>query len=84
MRNPIRRSSILLLPVLLTGLLFVPRSAMADANNDARLSIVRDALVAAENGRLDPSTLRALADHPLASWIDFAQTTWANLWEDAC
>ena len=73
MRNPIRRPSIFLLPVLLLVLLLAPRSALADADNDTRLPAVRDALQAAENGRLDASALRALADHPLASWIEYAQ-----------
>jgi soluble lytic murein transglycosylase len=72
MRNPIRRLSIFLLPILL-ALLFTPRSAVADASGDTRLPAVREALQAAEGGRLDPAVFRSLANHPLASWIEYAQ-----------
>lgn len=73
MQNPIRRLSIFLLPVLMILLLAPRASAVADRNDDARLPAVRDALQAAESGRLDPLALRALADHPLVSWIEYAQ-----------
>ena len=72
MQSPIRRRPIFLLPALLL-LLLVPRMAAAEPATDPRLPAVRDALQAAESGRLDPSALRSLADHPLASWIEYAQ-----------
>jgi soluble lytic murein transglycosylase len=59
------------LPILLALLLAAPLAAAP--NDDARLPAVRDALQAAESGRLDASTSRYLADHPLASWIEYAQ-----------
>jgi soluble lytic murein transglycosylase len=61
------------LPILLFVLLVMPPAVTAAANDDARLPAVRDAIQAAEQGRLDPLALRYLADHPLASWIEYAQ-----------
>ena len=58
---------------MLLILLLASRPVAADPGNDLRLPAVRDALQAAESGRLDPSALRALADHPLAGWIEYAQ-----------
>lgn len=80
MRNPLSRLSnslrIVWLPVLsIAPLLIAPLIVGANPNDDddARLPAVRDALQAAESGRLDASTSRDLADHPLAAWIQYAQ-----------
>ena len=61
------------LPILLLVLLATPLAVAAPQSDDARLPAVRDAIQAAEQGRLDPLTFRYLADHPLASWIEYAQ-----------
>ncbi|MEO5596133.1 MAG: lytic murein transglycosylase, partial [Lysobacteraceae bacterium] len=58
---------------LLIGLLAAPLSASAATFDDPRLPNVRNALQSAELGRLDPGSMRALANHPLASWIEYAQ-----------
>ncbi|HHW4678254.1 MAG TPA: transglycosylase SLT domain-containing protein [Xylella sp.] len=41
-------------------------------NGDQQLQAVRDAIIAAENGRLDPSQEAALSRHPLYGWIEYA------------
>ncbi|HHW4680359.1 MAG TPA: transglycosylase SLT domain-containing protein, partial [Xylella taiwanensis] len=41
-------------------------------NGDPQLLAVRNAIAAAENGRLDPSQAAALSGHPLYGWIEYA------------
>lgn len=40
--------------------------------DDPQLMAVRDAIAAAENGRLDPSQAATLNKHPLYGWIEYA------------
>ncbi|MCD8456207.1 lytic transglycosylase domain-containing protein [Xylella taiwanensis] len=41
-------------------------------NGDPQLLAVRNAIAAAENGRLDPSQAATLSGHPLYGWIEYA------------
>ncbi len=43
--------------------------------DDPQLMAVRDAIAAAENGRLDPSQAATLNKHPLYGWIEYRQST---------
>ena len=73
MRNSFRRSPILPLIFSLSAALLASLPAAAASNDDARLPAVHDALQLAESGRLDAATLGYVADHPLASWVEYAQ-----------
>jgi soluble lytic murein transglycosylase len=57
--------------LLLAGLL-LSASAAADSQDMGQRALVRDALTQAEAGRLDPASMRKLANDPLLPWIEYA------------
>jgi soluble lytic murein transglycosylase len=54
----------------LAGLCIAPVSRAQSL--DTQRPVVRDALAAAEAGRLDGATSSALVRHPLYGWVEFA------------
>ncbi len=44
----------------------------ADQNNTGQLGLVRNALIQADAGQLDPASLRRVATDPLVPWIEYA------------
>jgi soluble lytic murein transglycosylase len=57
--------------LLLAGLLLTA-SAAADSQDVGQHALVRDALTQAEAGRVDPASVRKLANDPLLPWIEYA------------